>query len=410
MQLVTEAALPFVPATSTAFDDDPFSFITAARKEHPWLARMEEGGYVVHGYQAVKDLSAMDDKCGPLFADIVDIYEAKGTPWGDWMSTHLLALHGPDHIRIKSSIAHAFTPAAANRFRNRMRERMSELLDEWAPKGEFDFHEFVTNYPITVLCAVLGVGTEELPLIHGFLEAQGQSLSLKKERFPEIVAGFDVMVKYVDKLVKEREKAGPSGEKTLLDALIDTKNSGQISEYELRSILMVLFPGGYDTSRNTLSLIAHTLIQYPDYWKRCGEDKDFCAKVVEEMFRYTSVAPPVRAVLEDFVYDGILLPKGTRLFLCNPFTGRDPTAFENADKFDPERVSENRHVAFGRGSHMCPGQHLARTQVIEALHLITQRLKNPRLNGEVKWRAFLGVWGPDKLPIKFDPEPARATH
>jgi cytochrome P450 len=65
-------------------------------------------------------------------------------------------------------------------------------------------------------------------------------------------------------------------------------------------------------------------------------------------------------------------------------------------------VNADRHVAFGRGAHICVGQHLARTQLMEALHMITQRIKKPRLVGEVTWRLFLGTRGPVTLPIEFD--------
>jgi cytochrome P450 len=51
---------------------------------------------------------------------------------------------------------------------------------------------------------------------------------------------------------------------------------------------------------------------------------------------------------------------------------------------------------------MCVGQHLARTQIVEGLHLIAQRLRNPRLAGPVTWRAFLGTRGPSSLPIAFE--------
>jgi cytochrome P450 len=120
------------------------------------------------------------------------------------------------------------------------------------------------------------------------------------------------------------------------------------------------------------------------------------------MFRYSSTAAAFRKVNEDFTYDEVQLPEGTRLFFANPLAGRDPAAFPNADEFQPERVATNRHVAFGRGAHMCVGQHLARAQITEGLHLIAQRLTNPRLAGKVKWRTFLGTWGPDTLPIEFD--------
>ena len=77
--------------------------------------------------------------------------------------------------------------------------------------------------------------------------------------------------------------------------------------------------------------------------------------------------------------------------------------FADPLRFDPERENAGRHLAFGRGAHICMGMFIARAQLQEGLHLIAQRLKNPRLNGKIVWRQFLGAWGPRDLPIAFDP-------
>ena len=84
-------------------------------------------------------------------------------------------------------------------------------------------------------------------------------------------------------------------------------------------------------------------------------------------------------------------------------TGRDPAAYADPLAFRPEREQQPRHLAFGRGTHICLGQYLATAQMEEALHLIAQRLRNPRLAGEVTWRPFRGgAWGIRALPIAFD--------
>jgi hypothetical protein len=41
------------------------------------------------------------------------------------------------------------------------------------------------------------------------------------------------------------------------------------------------------------------------------------------------------------------------------------------------------------------------------VHLIAQRITQPRLAGEVTWRPFFGVWGIRTLPIEFEPGPAK---
>src|SRR5262249_49895325 len=162
-----------------------------------------------------------------------------------------------------------------------------------------------------------------------------------------------------------------------------------------------LFAAGYDTSKNMLTLIMYLMLERPDQWKRCAADLAFCRGVTEEALRYHSVSNVPRTVIKDIVYRDVLLPTGTQLFLPLTFSGRDPEAFADPDTFNPERVSANRHLAFGRGMHICLGQFLARAQIEEGIHLMAQRLVNPRLAGELSWRPFLGVWGLRTLPIVF---------
>jgi cytochrome P450 len=151
----------------------------------------------------------------------------------------------------------------------------------------------------------------------------------------------------------------------------------------------------------------HAMLEHPEYWARCAEDRPFCDKAVEETFRYHSVSSLYRTANQDVVYRDVLFPRNTILFLTLTLASRDPAAFTNADLFQPERADSGRHFAFGRGVHMCLGQHLARAQLQEGLHLIAQRITNPRLAGEVTWRPFPGVWGIKSLPIEFDPAPRR---
>jgi cytochrome P450 len=166
---------------------------------------------------------------------------------------------------------------------------------------------------------------------------------------------------------------------------------------------MVLFPAGYDTSKNMLGLIMNQMLQHPDYWVRCAGDLPFCYKVTEEMFRHTSTATMSRVVDKAFDYEGVHFPAETALIFGNSTSGRDPTGFADAETFNPDREHSNRHVAFGRGAHICLGQHLAKIQIAEGIHLMAQRIRNPRLAGEIEWRPFLGVWGLETLPIEFDP-------
>jgi cytochrome P450 len=402
MQSVANLALPYLPAEQPEFAANPMPFIEAARRQHPWLAKIHTG-YFVHGYRAVKDLMIMDDKLRPGFDDIVDFYQAQGTPWGRFMQEIVIARTGVDHARLRASIAAAFTPRQANLARPLMRKVISDLLDEWAPKGEFDFALFASYFPVAVMCGLLGVSAAPIPSMRTALENQITSVSLDPAMRSIFLESYDVIWKFADSLVLGREESGHREEGALLDALIKAKASGQMDGTELRFMVMTLLLAGYDTSKNMLTVTMQMMLDRPEMWERCAVDKAFCGKVVEEMLRLSSISSPFRVVADDFIYDDVLLPKGTMIIFALPLTGRDADAFSDPMRFDPDRVSPERHMAFGRGEHMCPGQFVAKNQLQEGLHLIAQRLTKPRLVGKPISRQFLGVWGLQTLPIAFTP-------
>jgi cytochrome P450 len=400
MPLASEMRLPLLPPEQSGLAD-AFAFVETARGAHPWLARFE-GGYMVHGYQAAQDLLVMDDKLAAGFGGIVDFYDARGTLWGRFMEENILSESGATHARLRNSVREAFTPRQANAARPLMRQVISDLLDEWTPAGEFDFAQFAACFPVTVMCALLGVPAERVKRLHAALENQMASITLNRDLKPAFMAGFETLWRFADELVTSREQSGPPGDEGLLDRLIAAKNAGGLDETELRFMLLTLLVGGFDTSKNMLTMTMHEMLGRPEAWARCAVDRDFCAKVVEEMLRYSTIATVWREVVEDFDYDGVRFPKGALIAVALPLTGRDPSVFADPARFDPERSRAHRHLAFGRGAHICIGMFIARSQLEEGLHLIAQRIANPRLAGEVAWRPVLGASGPQRLPIAFD--------
>jgi cytochrome P450 len=402
MPIVSEMDLPELPVEEPEFAADPMPYVEAARLKHPWLARFH-AGYVVHGHQAVKDLLYMDDKMRVNFDGIVEYFGAQGTGWARFMENILPTQSGAKHKRLRASVAEAFTPRRAHQTRPLMRQIISGLLDEWAPREQFDFAEFASYFPVAVMCGLLGVSSEPISSIREALETQVAAMTLNRDLLPRLIAGYDVLWDFADSLVVERGKRGAAGDGSLIDTLIAFKNSGSLDETELRFMLMVLLLAGYDTSKNVLTLTMYTMLQYPPMWERCAEDQAFCAKAIDEILRHSAITTPYRLVTDDIEFQGISFPKGIVLCFATPLSGRDPTVFPDPMEFQPDRVRTTRHLAFGRGMHMCLGQHLAKAQLEEGLHLIAQRLRRPRLAGEVTWRPFLGAWGLRTLPIAFEP-------
>jgi cytochrome P450 len=403
MENLSDLNLPELPIEAPEFAADPYPYLAAARRQHGWLARAA-AGHVVHEYAAMRELFGQDEKMRVFNDGVVDHMGAVGTSWGRWMTRQIIAMPPDQHRRVREAFASRFTPRYANDLRPRMRETLGRLLDEWAPRGAFDFDEFASWFPISVLFAVVGAPAEQIEPIRRDLETLGLAFSLDKALTPDVTAAFERLEQLVDALIAER-RAWPSrqGEGDLLDLMLEASQSGGISEQELSDLLLSLFIAAYDTTKSVLTTIMRLLIDRPDIYRRCADDPDLCRRTVEETLRFMGPSTALRLVTEDIVYRDVRIPSGTMLFFPYSIAGRDPGAFPDGDVFDPDRHSEHRHIGFGLGGHMCIGQFIARAELQEALHLIAQRIREPRLAGRYRWRPFTGIWGLKELPITFTP-------
>ena len=409
MRTLTEVDLPHLSMEDATFGENPFRYFAEAREKHPWLATCKFG-LVVHEYAAMRELLIQDDKLRPPYGGIVERLGLHGTPWGRFTEEQMISLPPEQHRLLRDAFAAKFTPRFANQLRPMMRETVTRLLDEWVPKRRIDFEEFASYFPISVMFSLVGAPIEGVRLLRDDLEAIGLAHSLEIERFPRIQEAMVRLDNFVRETIEERRANRRSdGVEDLLEVLIRTADGGNVSARQLTDLIMFFFIAGYDTSKNVLTYTMYTLLQYPEIYRRCAEDHDYCQRVIEEALRWFNPGTVSRIVREDMVYRDVLLPKGTMVFFPLSVSGRDPVSFPDGNVFDPERPikPDARHISFGLGKHMCLGQYIARAQLQEALHQIAQRMREPKLAGEIGWRPFFGTWGLDGLPIEFESGRAR---
>jgi len=402
MQDISELDLPNLAMEELSFAENPYPHFVQARKEHPWLASSSLG-FVVTNYQGVRDLMAMDGQMRTPFDHIIELMAAKGTSWGRFQETHILSRSGPEHKRLRDILASAFTPRRVNQYRPLMREVISGLLDEWAPKGAFDFEEFASHFPITVMCRLIGGPPEMIPSLRSSLEAMGMSISMNPGLLPKLEAAIETMDVAVHELIASRESSWqPDDDGDMLDLLLQAKTDGGLTLRELSDILIFLLVAGFDTSKNMLTLIMYELVDRPEEYGRCAVDLEFCGKVFDETMRIHGAATTSREVIDAITYRDVRIPVGSILWFPWAIIGRDPASAEDPDRFDPERERENPHVGFGLGPHICLGKFMGRALLSEGLHLIAQRVIKPRSPGPLGWRPFPGTWGIAGLPVEFE--------
>ncbi|GBE84042.1 O-methylsterigmatocystin oxidoreductase [Sparassis crispa] len=168
---------------------------------------------------------------------------------------------------------------------------------------------------------------------------------------------------------------------TILDFLISGKTSSLIQSFLL---FMLLFPDVQRKAQEEIDQVVGSG-RLPDF-----DDRDtlpFVECVLQETIRWYPIAPfsreppidrhsdvadlrplaiPHRS-LDDDIYNGMLIPKGSVIIPNVMAMSRDETMYKDADKFLPERFlpapagrgEPHLGVIFGFGRRICPGQYFA---------------------------------------------------
>lgn len=171
-------------------------------------------------------------------------------------------------------------------------------------------------------------------------------------------------------------------------------------------MVQAVIVGGTDTTRNQLGCSVALFAEHPEQWDLLAERPELAPRAVEETMRYFgAVRSTGRFASEDIEYKGVLFPKGTFVTPALAIANRDDSVFPDATIFDITREPSGQpQMTFGSGIHYCLGAALARAEQQEALPILARRLRNMKIAGEITWKpSTVAIYGPEKLPLIFDP-------
>ncbi len=137
--------------------------------------------------------------------------------------------------------------------------------------------------------------------------------------------------------------------------------------------------GGAETSRTAISHGLRAFVDHPDQWEALAADPSLMAGAVEEVLRWvTPLNNMFRRAGADTVVGGQPIERGDRLVLLYPAANRDEAVFDEPFRFDIRR-QPNPHVAFGFGTHLCIGTHVARATLAAVFTQLSARVTNLRV-------------------------------
>jgi cytochrome P450 len=114
---------------------------------------------------------------------------------------------------------------------------------------------------------------------------------------------------------------------------------------------------------------------------------------VEELLRYEpSTQKALRYATVDTEVHGRRIGRGDAVIVLLGSANRDPEVFADPDRLDIART-DNRHLGFGAGIHVCLGAPLARLEGRIAIQALLTRYPHMRpLPGKPEWREDLGTF------------------
>jgi cytochrome P450 len=371
------------------FQQNPFPSLQQIREHDP--VHLTRQGWVVTSYEECAQILAGRD-FGMRGIEGVLKKQLGSGPAFELIAHRFHSYDPPEHTRLRSLVAAAFTPRHVQTLRARVEALAELLLDETRGEASFDLVERFA-YPLTssVFTEMLGIRSEDRVVISGWTE---QILKLQGSFQPDKPtleggnAAAASFLRYMRGVVRER--SGTSGE-DLLSALMAVEEGGQrLTPEEVAESAVFLANAGWSTTRNLIASAAVALLTNRAQWELLVADQSLIGAAVEEALRYDgSLVSTPRFARQETTVGKRTIAAGAPVFCLLNAANRDPSRFPDPDRFDLQR-SDKKHLAFGGGVHTCLGAHLARMQIAAALGALVRRYPQLRLGpGRIEWRAGL---------------------
>ena len=227
----------------------------------------------------------------------------------------------------------------------------------------------------------------------------------------------------------ERDEAG-GGNGGLLDVLlaaVDEDGTG-MSDQQVHDEVMTVLLAGSETSAGTLGWLLHILSRDLDLQRAVQQEIDtvlegrvpraadldslpLTRRVVTETLRmYPASWLLGRRTLQEIEIAGVPVPARAQVLLNFYALHRDPRAYPDPDRFDPDRwidpdpeVQRAYYMPFGMGPHLCIGEGFAWSLVITTLAVLMSQYTVKAVPGSVVKPVARTTLHPGVVPMTAEP-------
>lgn len=200
------------------------------------------------------------------------------------------------------------------------------------------------------------------------------------------------------KILSSRREMKKEQHNDLLGSFMEEKE-GLTDEQIADNIIGVIF-AARDTTASVLTWIIKYLAENPTVLQAVTEEQEaikmgnedkglswadtkkmpITSRVIQETLRVASILSfTFREAVEDVEFEGYLIPKGWKVLPLFRNIHHSADNFSDPEKFDPSRFQvapkPNTFMPFGSGIHSCPGNELAKLEILVLIHHLTTKYR-----------------------------------
>ncbi|PEQ13128.1 hypothetical protein B2G71_09520 [Novosphingobium sp. PC22D] len=291
----------------------------------------------------------------------------------------ILSMVGKPHKRLRSAAQPLFKrPKVIDWWNKRwIEETVDALLDRLLDRETADLNfELCARLPMATVTRAIGLEGEDV--IEFRYQLERATFGAAKLPPEESAASRQWVDQTLRALIAENTRdPGDNLITGLLNAEIVDEEDGikrKLSEDEIFGYCkLAIFAGGGTTWRQ-LGITIDALMNHYHFWDACREDRSLVEAAVEESLRWRCTDPMMpRLCTEDTEVEGVMVPAGTRVYLCFGAANHDPEIYERPTEYDILRGKVPANMGFGFGPHRCLGIEVARQEMIVAINGLLDR-------------------------------------
>ncbi|XP_051137552.1 abscisic acid 8'-hydroxylase CYP707A2-like [Andrographis paniculata] len=314
---------------------------------------------------------------------------------------------GEYHAKLRKLVLRAFMPDSIKSIVSDIESIAVNSLQSWEGKLITTYQEMKTYAFNVALLSILGkdevLYREDLKRCYYILEKGYNSMpiNLPGTLFHKAMKARKELAQILAKILSLRRETKQDHNDLLGSFMGDAE--GLTDEQIADNIIGVIF-AARDTTASILTWILKYLAENPSILQTVTEEQEAIIKdkeqrgeekglnwadakkmpittrVIKETLRVASILSfTFREAVEDVEFNGYLIPKGWKVLPLFRNIHHSPDNFPEPEKFDPSRFEAapkpNTFMPFGNGIHSCPGNELAKLEILVLLHHLTTKYK-----------------------------------